>query len=72
MIAPLMPFAIKGVIWYQGEADTANTPQAGRYATLLQAMIKDWRAQWKQGDFPFIFVQLPTSEPQYPDPTDSA
>ena len=72
MIAPLMPFAIKGVIWYQGEADTANAPQAGRYATLLQAMIKDWRAQWKQGDFPFIFVQLPTSEPQYPDPTDSA
>jgi len=72
MIAPLMPFAIKGVIWYQGEADTANAPQADRYATLLQTMIKDWRAQWKQGDFPFIFVQLPTSEPQYPDPTDSA
>jgi sialate O-acetylesterase len=72
MIAPLMPFAIKGVIWYQGEADTANAPQAGRYATLFPTMIKDWRAQWKQGDFPFLFVQLPTSEPQYPDPTDSA
>jgi sialate O-acetylesterase len=72
MIAPLMPFAIKGVIWYQGEADTANAAQAGRYATLFPTMIKDWRAQWKQGDFPFIFVQLPTSEPQYPDPTDSA
>lgn len=72
MIAPLMPFAIKGVIWYQGEADTANAPQAGRYATLLQVLIKDWRAQWKQGDFPFIFVQLPTFGPQYPDPTDSA
>jgi sialate O-acetylesterase len=72
MIAPLMPFAIKGVIWYQGEADTANAPQAERYATLFPTMIKDWRAQWRQGDFPFIFVQLPTSEPQYPDPTDSA
>ncbi|HWB32480.1 MAG TPA: sialate O-acetylesterase [Acidobacteriaceae bacterium] len=72
MIAPLMPFAIKGVIWYQGEADTANAPQAARYATLFPAMIQDWRAQWKEGDFPFLFVQLPTSEPQYPDPTDSA
>ena len=72
MIAPMMPFAIKGVIWYQGEADTANAAQAGRYAILLRTMIKDWRAQWKQGDFPFIFVQLPTSEPQYPEPTDSA
>jgi sialate O-acetylesterase len=72
MIAPLMPFAIKGVIWYQGEADTANAAQADRYATLLKTMINDWRVQWKQGDFPFLFVQLPTSEPQYPEPTDSA
>jgi len=72
MIAPLMPFAIKGVIWYQGEADTANAAQAGRYATLFPTMIKDWRAQWKEGDLPFLFVQLPTSEPQYPEPTDSA
>jgi sialate O-acetylesterase len=72
MIAPLATFAIRGVIWYQGEADTANAAQATRYAKLFSTMITDWRAQWGQGNFPFIFVQLPTSELQYPDPTDSA
>jgi sialate O-acetylesterase len=72
MIAPLIPFAIRGVIWYQGEANTANARDAGLYARLFSTMIKDWRKQWGQGDFPFFFVQLPTSEPGYPDPTDSA
>ena len=56
MIHPLVPFAIKGVIWYQGES---NTSAALEYQKLFPALISDWRAQWKQGDFPFLFVQLP-------------
>ncbi len=55
MINPLIPFAIKGVIWYQGEA---NEGDAAEYATLFPVMITDWRAHWGQGDFPFLFVQL--------------
>jgi len=55
MIAPLIPFAIKGVIWYQGES---NADQAAKYRTLFPAMIKSWRDDWKQPDLPFLFVQL--------------
>jgi sialate O-acetylesterase len=55
MIRPLQPFAIKGVIWYQGES---NAGQAYRYRTLFPAMIDCWREDWNQGDFPFLFVQL--------------
>ncbi len=55
MIAPLQPFAIRGVIWYQGEANAGNATQ---YQTLFPAMIEDWRAQWGCGAFPFLFVQL--------------
>jgi sialate O-acetylesterase len=64
MIAPLMPFAIKGVIWYQGES---NAGQAYQYRTLFPAMIKNWRDDWKQGDFAFLFVQLaPWDVPKQP------
>lgn len=55
MIAPLIPFAIKGAIWYQGEN---NAGQHAEYRELLSAMIRDWRAQWGQGDFPFLIQQL--------------
>lgn len=55
MIAPLIPYAMRGVIWYQGES---NVPRAQQYGTLFPAMIADWRAHWGQGDFPFGFVQL--------------
>ncbi|ADV62558.1 Sialate O-acetylesterase [Isosphaera pallida ATCC 43644] len=55
MIAPLVPYAIRGVIWYQGES---NAGRAYEYRTLFPAMIHDWRAAWGQGDFPFLFVQL--------------
>ena len=54
MIAPLIPFAIRGAIWYQGEA---NVGAAYRYRTLFPAMIANWRADWGQGKFPFGFVQ---------------
>lgn len=55
MIAPLLPLALKGVIWYQGEA---NTAQPAEYERLLPALIADWRAHWRQADLPFVFVQL--------------
>jgi sialate O-acetylesterase len=55
MIRPLQPFAIKGVIWYQGEA---NNSSAKVYQTLFPVMITDWRKAWAQGEFPFLFVQI--------------
>ncbi|MEO7768446.1 MAG: sialate O-acetylesterase [Ferruginibacter sp.] len=57
MIQPLIPFAIKGAIWYQGES---NAGRAWQYRKAFPLMITDWRKQWKQGDFPFYFVQLAT------------
>lgn len=56
MIAPVAPLAIAGALWYQGEA---NAARAHQYRTLLPAMIADWRAAFRQGDFPFLIVQLP-------------
>ncbi len=55
MIAPLLPFAIQGAIWYQGES---NAGRAAQYRTLFPEMIRNWRKVWGQGDFPFLFVQL--------------
>jgi sialate O-acetylesterase len=55
MIAPIVPFAMRGAIWYQGES---NAGRAWRYGTLFPTMITDWRTRWGQGDFPFLFVQL--------------
>ena len=55
MLYPLTNFAIAGVIWYQGES---NAGRAYQYRTAFPLMIQDWRKQWKQGDFPFYFVQL--------------
>jgi sialate O-acetylesterase len=55
MIHPLVPYAIRGAIWYQGES---NAGRAYQYRTVFPALIQDWRNQWKQGDFPFLFVQL--------------
>lgn len=55
MIAPIVPYGIKGAIWYQGEG---NTGRAEQYQKLLPTMIADWRKQFGQGDFPFYVVQL--------------
>ncbi|MCE0483901.1 MAG: sialate O-acetylesterase [Methylacidiphilales bacterium] len=55
MVAPLIPFGLKGVIWYQGEANEGNGLE---YGTLFPAMITDWRERWGESDFPFLFVQL--------------
>ncbi len=56
MIAPLTNYGIKGVIWYQGEA---NVGRAAEYRRLFPALITDWRSQWGRGAFPFLYVQLP-------------
>ena len=58
MIAPLTPYPIRGVIWYQGEND-ANNRQAFLYRRLFRSLIEGWRQEWGQGAFPFLFVQLP-------------
>lgn len=55
MLKPLIPFTIKGVLWYQGES---NAGRAYQYRKAFPLMINDWRKQWMQGDFPFYFVQL--------------
>ena len=57
MIAPETPYAIKGVIWYQGESNS-KLAFAPMYAKLFPALIADWRAQWHEGDFPFLYVQI--------------
>lgn len=54
-IAPLVPYAIRGAIWYQGES---NNGRPKEYETLFPAMIGGWRRVWGQGDFPFLFVQI--------------
>ena len=56
MIHPIKPFCIKGVIWYQGES---NRESANVYGELFQALIRNWRSHWQQGDFPFYYVLLP-------------
>jgi len=57
MVNPLVPYAFQGVLWYQGEA---NVSRAKEYKKAFPLMITDWRTKWKQGDFPFYFVQLST------------
>ena len=55
MIAPLLPYAMRGVIWYQGESNVGRERQ---YRTLFPALIADWRQAWGEGNFPFLFVQI--------------
>ena len=55
MIAPIVPYAIRGATWYQGESNAGNPLQ---YRVLFPAMITDWREHWGEGDFTFLFVQL--------------
>ena len=59
VIAPLQGYGIKGVIWYQGESNGDNLADAVEYKDLFPRMISNWRAKWGQGNFPFLFVQLP-------------
>jgi len=68
MIEPLMPFAIKGALWYQGESNEARAEQ---YNLLLPTMIRAWRERWGQGNFPFGIIQLPNYRGVKPEPEDA-
>jgi sialate O-acetylesterase len=67
MIAPLTPFPIRGVLWYQGESNS-RLDRSPLYSRLFPAMIQDWRRQWQIGDFPFLYVQIANfkSSPEEP------
>ena len=64
MIAPLIPYAIRGVICYQGEA---NCGEAALYRTLFSCLIADWREKWGRGDFPFLFTQIAPHVGMFPE-----
>ncbi len=67
MISPLIPYAIRGGIWYQGE-NNAKGELAKLYETQLPLLIQDWRTRWGQGDFPFAWVQLPNYKKRTEEP----
>ena len=68
MIAPLLNYQIKGVIWYQGES---NAGRPGDYQKLFTTMINDWREKWNEGNFPFVYVQLPNYGEAKSEPSES-
>ena len=68
MIAPLIPYTMRGAIWYQGES---NAGRAAQYQRLLTAMIGSWRQEFASGDYPFYVVQLANYQDRKPIPADS-
>ena len=68
MVHPILPYAIRGVLWYQGESNTGN---ASLYRTSFPLLIQDWRQHWQQGDFPFYFCQLANYRPKTNQPGES-
>jgi sialate O-acetylesterase len=69
MLNPIIPYGIKGAIWYQGES---NADRAQQYQRVFPNMIKDWRTQWNQGDFTFLFVSLANFMEPAKQPSESA
>ena len=69
MLDPLIPYSLKGAIWYQGESNASNMEEAVQYADLFPAMIRDWRRRWGY-EFPFLFVQLANFMSDQPEPAD--
>ena len=67
MIAPVIPFSIRGAFWYQGESNEARAQQ---YGILLPTMIRAWRERWGEGSFPFGIVQLPNYRDPKEEPAD--
>ena len=59
MINPIIPYAMRGVLWYQGESIVGGDAGVTNYGHVQNALITDWRNRWGQGDFPFYIVQLP-------------
>jgi sialate O-acetylesterase len=68
MVAPIIPYGIKGAIWYQGES---NGDRGYQYRTLFPAMIKNWRDKWQEGEFPFYYVQIANFQQPAKDPGDN-
>lgn len=68
-LAPIMPYAMRGVVWYQGET---NAGRAYQYRDMFPLMIQNWRDAWGQGDFPFYWVQLADFMSEQPDPVESS
>jgi sialate O-acetylesterase len=68
MIAPIAGYTLKGAIWYQGES---NAGEAHAYRILFPTMIQDWRVRWRQGNWPFLFVQLANWRKRKPQPAAS-
>jgi sialate O-acetylesterase len=68
MVAPLLPYAVKGVIWFQGES---NTSKSQEYNRLFSAVITDWRKQWQRPTMPFLYVQLANFMATKPEPSES-
>ena len=69
VVHPTLGYGIRGVIWYQGES---NSARAWEYRDLFPFMIEQWRAEWGQGDFPFYWVQLADFRAESPEPGDSS
>jgi sialate O-acetylesterase len=69
MVHPILPYAIRGVLWYQGESNTGNP---SLYRTSFPLLIRDWRQHWEQGDFPFYFCQLANYRAKTDQPGESA
>lgn len=59
MIAPVIPYAIRGALWYQGESIVGGKAGVALYPHVMETLVKDWRKLWGEGDFPFYAVQLP-------------
>ncbi len=70
MIAPIIPYGIRGAIWYQGEFN-AERNRSHQYRKLFPTMITNWRVDWGQGNFPFYFVQLANFKKRQPQPGES-
>ncbi len=66
-VEPLVPFNVRGVLWYQGESNAESVAQVARYGRLFELLVGDWRARWDRKDLPFAFVQLPAlRRPHWP------
>jgi sialate O-acetylesterase len=68
MIAPIETYTVRGILWYQGEA---NLQKPGEYAALFPSLIGDWRRHWIEGEMPFLYVQLEAHGPVKPEPEES-
>lgn len=71
MVNPVIPYGIRGAIWYQGERNAKTIEGASLYGDQLKTLIKDWRNRWGIGDFPFITVQLPNFHAEQSQPVES-